>query len=335
MGRLLIVLFTFTLFFRADATVERRATIDVGSGGTKIAIADVETDTNTIVEVVMESSFPVPYQNSLDKSDDGTFDDETKNLGLHTFQKIKEITNQHQVEKIVAVATSAFRKSNNAVEFTKEVEAQTGIEVKIISQKEEGEIAFFSAMATGNYDPAETVVWDIGTGSMQITTMNEKGNLVVYMGEAMGSIAFKNHIISSIQEQDLAEVDTPNPLRIEDVKKADRYVRGFGRSAYPLIKKKIVSQKKVVGIGRLFYNSIRPVAAKEDIISRSGLRKYISNSLYKTDEEINNPYANVDVSNCILALGIMKSLHIRTIEAIETTSTKGLLVAPAYWNNQQ
>lgn len=317
-----------------NAEIERRAAIDIGSGGTKIAIADVEKTTNQIVQIILETSFPVPYQASLDKSEDGTFDVPTKTLGLKTFREIKEITDQYQVQKIVAIATSAFRKANNSNEFIAEIESQTKIRVRIIPQREEGEIAFFSALSSGEFNPDEVVVWDIGTGSLQITTKNASHGLSVYMGEQMGSVAFKNYIVDTIQENEIEEITSPNPMSEEDVKMADSYARAFARKAFPIIKQKINAKSTVVGIGRLFYQSIRPLASEGNVITRDGLRKFINHSLNKTDEELKNPFAHVDVSNCILTLAIMKALHIQEIMPIETTSTKGLLISPSLWDNE-
>lgn len=313
------------------ADVERRAAIDIGSGGTKVAIADVDTDTNIIIEVLFENSYPVPYQSSLDKSSDGTFDAETKAIALKTFVEIKDITNDFKVQKIAAIATSAFRKSNNSKELVQDIQNKTGIAIQVIPQREEGEIAFFSALASGEHNPQDVIVWDIGTGSLQMTTLNENNTLTVYMGENMGSVAFRNYIIDSLQEKDLTETNTPNPIDESDLKLADAYVRSFGRRAYPLIKEKIKADMPVLGIGRLFYNSIRPLASENNTITRKGLRTYINNSLNKTDDELNNPYANVDVTNCILTLAIMKALHIHEIQPIDTTTTKGLLISPNYW----
>jgi exopolyphosphatase/guanosine-5'-triphosphate,3'-diphosphate pyrophosphatase len=313
------------------ASIERRAAIDIGSGGTKVAIADVDKVTNQIVHIILETSFPVPYQASLDKSTDGTFDVETKELGLKTFKEIRELVNQYQVQKVVAIATSAFRKANNAKEFILEIEKQTEIHVQIIPQREEGEIAFFSALASGEFKSEEAVVWDIGTGSLQITTANSGEGLTVYMGEQMGSVAFKNYIVDAIQENDIENTTSPNPMSEQDLKSADSYARAFARKAYPIIKQKIQARGTVIGIGRLFYHSIRPLASEGAVITRSGLRKFIEDSLNKTDEELNNPFAHVDVSNCILTLAIMKALHIHEIQPIETTTTRGLLVSPSYW----
>jgi exopolyphosphatase/guanosine-5'-triphosphate,3'-diphosphate pyrophosphatase len=326
----LVVLFNLILN-PLQAEIERRAAIDVGSGGTKVLIADVDSDTKQIVNVVYENSFPVPYQSALDRSPDGTFDQATRELGLRTFKQIKEITDQHQVQRIAAVATSAFRKSNNGVEFAEQVNAETAIPLKIIPQKEEGEIAFYSAVSTGKFQEDEMLVWDIGTGSQQLTTTNEAHQLIVYMGETMGSIEFKNYIIDIVQDHDSDDIMTPNPISPTDLKVADSYARSFGRKAFPLIKDKIKNHVTVVGIGRLFFNSVRPLASEEGVITRDGLRAYISAALNKTDGDLNNPYANVDVPNCILVLAIMKALHIQEVYPLETTSTRGLLVNPSYW----
>jgi exopolyphosphatase/guanosine-5'-triphosphate,3'-diphosphate pyrophosphatase len=325
-----LICFSFVCF-HAHAEIERRAAIDIGSGSTKLAIADVDSETNKILTLIYEDSFPVPYQASLDKSEDGTFDNETKSQGIGVFKEIKELADQYRVQKIAAIATSAFRKANDIKNFIAAIAKQTQIHIQIIPQREEGEIAFFSALATGTYHYDDAVVWDIGTGSLQITTANTNGGITVYMGEQMGSVAFKNYIISVLQDNEVDEIDSPNPMNENDLKAADSYVRAFARKAYPIVKKKIQDQGPVVGIGRLFYHSVRPLASEDGIITRSGLRKYIENALNKTDEELDNPYAHVDVSNCILTLAVMKALHIQEIIPVETTSTQGLLVSPTYW----
>lgn len=330
----LVLFFVFSFSTLIHADIERRAAIDIGSGGTKLAIADIDTETNRIVQILVETSFPVPYQESLNRSSEGMIDEETKALGLKTFKEIKEMAEHCQVQKLAAIATSAFRKANNGKEFVEEIKQQTGIQIQIIHQREEGEIAFFSALASGEFDSDKMIVWDIGTGSLQMTTKNPGDSLTVYMGENMGSVAYKDYIVSQIQEKDLEEAFSPNPMTEEDLKWADSDAREFARKAYPIIKQKIQSHGTVIGIGRLFNHSIKPLASKGDVITRSKLRKVISESLYKTDEELNNPFAYVDVSNCILTLAIMKALHIQEIHPINTTTTKGLLLSPAYWNDK-
>lgn len=329
----LICVFVLSMLTQLQAAIERRAAIDIGSGSTKVAIADVDVESHQIVEVLFESSFSVPYQASLDRSKDQTFGAETRGLGLTTFKKIKEIADQHQVQKIVAIATSAFRKAGEAQDFVDEIERDTGIKVQVITQQEEGKIGFFSAASLGTYARQELVVVDIGTGSVQITAEEEEEEVTVYMGEQMGSVAFKNHIIAKIQERNLETVSSPNPMTKEDVKRADQRARSFGRGAYTSIKHKIAEHKSVVGIGRLFSHSVAPLVCQTEdrSITRKALRKFIKSALNKSDQELNSPFAHVDVTNCILTLALMKSLGIDVIKPVDTTTTKGLLVSPVYW----
>jgi exopolyphosphatase/guanosine-5'-triphosphate,3'-diphosphate pyrophosphatase len=315
-----------------EAGTEIRAALDIGSGSTKISIAEVNKTTNQIVQTLFDGSFPVPYQVSLEKSQDGSFDAEIREKGLNVFHEIKKMTESYGVEKIVAVATAAFREASNASEYAKEVSEKTAIDIQIITQPEEGKIAFFSAIAVNDVSPDDIVVWDIGTGSLQITTLTEEQNFCVLLGK-MGSVPFRDYVIEVLQDKDPTEVNTPNPISEDDFKEADRFARSLARKAYPTIKDKIKNQRQVIGIGRLFYHSIRPLLTDGNQLNRKDLRNYIAETLNKTDEELNDPYANVNLTNCILVLAYMKALHIQEVTAVDTTSAKGLLVYPAYWNN--
>lgn len=310
--------------------IERRAAIDVGSGSTKVTIADVDAISKKIMEIVFEDSFPVPYQASLESSYDGSFEEGIRNLGMRTFRQIKEIAEDYQVQKVAAVATAAFRDATNGDRFAKEVQKETDIPLRVIPQREEGTLAFFSGIAASDHNSDHLIVWDIGTGSFQMTTMNDSDDLSVFMG-GIGSIPFRNYIIDLIQGKNSDEIPTPNPMTEEDIKDADRYARSLGRKAYPIIKDKIKQpETKLIGIGRLFSNSIGPIG-EDNIIVRKDLRTYLDASVGLTDEELNNPYANVDVSNAILVLAFMKALHIHKIDIVDTKSTRGMLIYTPYW----
>lgn len=338
--RLLIINFflVLTLTFQVETTqvhpdintITRRAAIDVGSGSIKVAIADVETKTNKIAQTYFQGSYPVAFQASLENSIDGYFDDQTMQEALDVFEQIHLLAESCQVDQIQAIATEAFRVSGNGSYLAMLITEHTGIPFKIITQREEGVIAFDSAVSVSDYAAKDLVVWDIGTGSFQISTLNERNNLVIHMGH-YGSIPFRNYIIDIIQDKDIDLFESPNPLTEEDLKKADRFARSLARTAYPIIKERIKDESTtIVGIGRLFGSSIAP-CGYEGHITRKHLRKFIDSSLNQTDAQLNNPYAHVDVSNAILVLGFMKALHIQEIEVLETTSAKGLLTSKEYW----
>lgn len=311
--------------------VERRAAIDVGSGSTKICIADIDVNTNEIVQILFEGSFPVPYQSYLEMDPSKSFNTEIQEKGLAVFESIEKILAEHQVTHVKAVATEAFRKAGNGEEFARLVQAKTGIPLGIISQEDEGMIAFYSALFASRTNPHDLLVWDIGTGSFQIIAEQDMDHrLAIYM-QSMGSVPFRTYIIQEIQGKDPSLVKSPNPISQEDWEKADALARSMGRHALPYIKQKVGEvEGSIIGIGRLFATSVKPIGS-DGKISRKDLREFIRNSLGKTDEELGDPFANVNVSNAILVLGVMKALHLHEINIIETTSTKGILCYEPYW----
>lgn len=306
--------------------VERRAVIDVGSGGTKVLIVDVDTRTNEIINTIFENSFSVPYQTSLEKSSDKRFDSIVCEQGIKTFKEIKDLLDQHQVQKVSAIATEAFRKADNGESFAKHVKDLTNIPLRIISQQEEGVIAFNSALAVSKIDGKKVVVWDIGTGSFQMTTLDDENHYQVFTG-GLGSVPFKNYIINQIQGKNPDLITSPNPITEEDYKAIGRYARKLARQAERDLKSKInSSDMSIVGIGRLFRSSVLPNVSEGGTITRKGLRNFIRASLNKNDKDFKDAFGYVDLPNCIQVLECMKALHIHEISVIETTSTKGLAI---------
>lgn len=325
-----LILILLIIFSTSYADIERRMAVDIGSGSTKFAIADVDSESNQIVNLLLEDSIPVPYQKHL-QSDDGSFDEDIQKLGLEAFQKIKNFQQEYQVQKVKAIATEAFRNAINAEKYAKEVLKQTGIAIDIITQKQEGVLAFYSAAPSAE-DIDNMVVWDIGTGSLQIMTLNKQKDVSVFM-QPLGAIPIRDYIIEVIKEENLENTQTPNPLDEEDLKDADSYIRSIARKAYPIIKEKIAaSDRQVYGIGRLFYNGVGPYMTNPEVIERNSLRDFIAQSLNKSDEEFLDPnFANVDLSNCILVLGFMKALQIREVKLLNTTTAKGMMSYADYW----
>ncbi len=316
----------------SSAYIERRAVVDVGSGSTKFCIADVDTRTQQVVNVVLRESYAVPYQAAMEASYDHTFSVEVKERGLETFRTIDALCKEHGVQKVTAVATEAFRQSMNGEKFAAEVNEKTQIPLRIITQKEEGEIAFYSAASLVSDIPKEElVVWDIGTGSYQMSIGEKDQDLTVFMG-SVGSVPFKNYIVDVVQAGDSSQGTTLHPLTREEHLAADRYARALARKAYPNIKEKITSvDRKVSGIGRLFTNSLLPFAEDDQKITRADLRKFIESNYGKTKEEMNDPYSEANLSNAILVLGFMKALHIKEIRALDAASSQGMLTFPKYW----
>src|SRR3989338_4481043 len=87
---------------------------------------------------------------------------------LRVLSKFRRLAESHQVDKTVAVATSAVREAENGGEFLQTAAEQTGIRARVISGTEEARLIHLAAVyGVGAVDVA--VVVDIGGGSVEIT----------------------------------------------------------------------------------------------------------------------------------------------------------------------
>lgn len=320
------------LCFATENETIIRAAVDIGSGATKLKVAEVNLKTHKIEKVLVNQSFPVQYQEELEKSKDGKFNESVMNEGMEALKKCKEIALKEGAQKVVGVATASFRKATNAEEFIKRVHQETGIKIHIIDQHLEGVLGFEATTASAKCKPQDVVVWDIGGGSFQFTTLSEKGELLVYRG-LDASIPFKNHVIKQIKKEDPEHVGTPNPLNRDQLKDAGVSARQISTKVDTLFKEKIRnSQTKVIGIGNIFAYGIYPLVEKKDSFTMKELYEKVLKLEGKTDQDLGGgAYVNVGVTNPILVLGFMQTLGIHQMDIMDINNADGALVYSKFW----
>lgn len=327
-----VLFLLFSLRYRPFASNEEvRAAIDIGSGATNLKVAKVDTKTNKIIAILFEKSIPVPYQKHLEQSSDNTFDSEVMNQGTRAINTLKKLADGYEVKKVIAVATAAFRKASNAQEFAKHIEESTGVTVRIINQDEEGILAFRGALAVTPFKPEQMITWDIGGGSMQLTTLSPEGTYLVEKG-ATASIPFKNGVIQEIKHQDPKNVQSPNPMTLEEMQAAVAFAGKSAQSTPSFIKTKIQEPKQVIiGVGSLFNYAIRPLV-DGSLVRPDTLQKAVEGMANKTDEQLpGGALAEVAVTNPLLVLGYMKELGIPQVEIVQVNNADGALTYPPYW----
>ena len=94
---------------------------------------------------------------------------EAMQTGLRTFSRFRRLAESHEVEEILAAATSAVREAKNGGEFLTAVEQETGIQTQVISGTEEARLIHLAAIYGVDVAGASAVVIDIGGGSVEIT----------------------------------------------------------------------------------------------------------------------------------------------------------------------
>lgn len=93
---------------------------------------------------------------------------EAMTAALAALSKFERLASSHQVDAVLAAATSATREAENGGAFLKAIEQQTGIRPRIITGMEEARLIHRAAVY-GVDTPKAAVVIDIGGGSVEIT----------------------------------------------------------------------------------------------------------------------------------------------------------------------
>lgn len=318
-----------------DPDVVVRAALDVGSGATKLRVAEVNLRNHKIERILTTQSFSVPYQEQLLQSKDGTFNDQVMTTGLDAMKQSAEIARKYGAEKVIAVATAAFRKAHNAPEFIDRIYNETGIPVYVIDQELEGKLAFQAAQSELGVNPLNLVVWDIGGGSLQLTAMNSQHHYVIYRGHE-ASIPFRNHVIEKIERKSLQDTSSPNPMTFEQIFQSMRHARYVASEVDHYFKHKISEpQTVVVGVGNIFSYQIMPMLGNKETITMNELAKSVNSLVGKTDKDVGGgDFANVYVTNAILVLGHMDALNIQKMQIADINPADGALVYSPFWQQK-
>ncbi len=309
-----------------------RAAIDIGSGATKLRVAEVNLRTHKIDRILINESFPVQYQEHLSKSPNNTFDDEVMQTGIDAIKKSEQIASQYHPQKIIAVATASFRKAANSQAFIDKIFKTTGVRVYVIDQELEGKLAFNAVLSQEEGDPSNLVVWDIGGGSLQLTALNQQGGYLIYRGD-IASIQFKNMVIEDIQHKNSNQVSTPNPMTASEIQQGVVKAREIAQKVDQVFKERIRQPNAhLVGVGNIFAYGIYPKVDKKSPFSQQDLSQATFGLANKTDQQLGGgDYANVQLTNAILVLGYMQALNIPQMAVLDINNADGALIYPDFW----
>jgi exopolyphosphatase/guanosine-5'-triphosphate,3'-diphosphate pyrophosphatase len=95
--------------------------------------------------------------------------EEAMSAALQALSKFRRLAESHQVDQILAAATSATREAENGGEFLAAIERETGIRPQVISGVEEARLIHLAAVYGVDVAGESAVAIDIGGGSVEIT----------------------------------------------------------------------------------------------------------------------------------------------------------------------
>jgi exopolyphosphatase / guanosine-5'-triphosphate,3'-diphosphate pyrophosphatase len=142
----------------------RLAAIDIGTNSVHMIVVRVRPDFS--FEVVDREKEMVRL--GAGGLDGKRLTPEAMTAALQALSKFARLAESHQVDEVLAVATSATREAENGGAFLKAIERKTGIRARIITGTEEARLIHLAAVY-GVDTPKPAVVIDIGGGSVEIT----------------------------------------------------------------------------------------------------------------------------------------------------------------------
>eukprot|EP00746_Dinoflagellata_sp_MGD_P002698 gnl/MRDRNA2_/MRDRNA2_105272_c0_seq1.p1 gnl/MRDRNA2_/MRDRNA2_105272_c0~~gnl/MRDRNA2_/MRDRNA2_105272_c0_seq1.p1 ORF type:complete len:386 (+),score=79.14 gnl/MRDRNA2_/MRDRNA2_105272_c0_seq1:132-1160(+) len=227
-------------------SLERRLAIDIGSGTTKLMVADVDIKRQCVVQVVLTREVPVLYGISSKQSSDGCLTEAIQQEGLKTLKEMLAAADTLKPKCITAVATEVFRRAPNGREFARRISEEVGICVSVIDQSQEAQLGLFTAAALAPIPLKELIMWDCGGSSFQLVSCGPSGidgELQMLLGPLGDSVA--TALLVEIQGCHLKDKHTPNPATHEECKELIKRLK----QCMPVVPEWLHGSQGVVGIG--------------------------------------------------------------------------------------
>jgi exopolyphosphatase/guanosine-5'-triphosphate,3'-diphosphate pyrophosphatase len=312
----LFVCFSSCSHFTSKNCIIRKGAFDIGSGSTKAIFAVINKCEGKIVEVLYEKQSPLKFKASM-RYNDKLIPSTLQIKANKVLKKWKAQGEKLGVTEYSAVATEVFRQATNGSRFIKKLSQETLIPIKIITQEDEAIIGFWAGVASSEQSSEKVLVWDIGGGSMQMSHLNDEGQMKFYLGK-IASVSFKQRISGNM---------SPNPLLPVGAKQAVIKARNLAKIDIPQDFIKSIQSKEVIGIGGVHYHSLGKKLNYAPYSSELLNQKLLTTS-YLTDKQIGGSYSATDVTNMALVLGFMKALNVNRVIPIKANLAHGLLLAP-------
>ncbi|XZF13472.1 Ppx/GppA phosphatase family protein [Chitinophagaceae bacterium MMS25-I14] len=174
------------------------AAIDIGSNAARLLISEASVYRDGIVDYTKLNLLRIPLRLGFDVFETGVIGEEKKKQLIETLKAYRHLMNIYKVETWRACATSAMRDARNSAEIMEEVKRQTGINIDLISGKEEANIIYETHIAENLNHNNSYLYIDVGGGSTEVTLFSQ-GKTVFKESFNIGTIRLLHNQVT--QEQ--------------------------------------------------------------------------------------------------------------------------------------
>ena len=230
------------MLIRSAADAPRRtAIIDLGSNSARVIVMNSVAGWSYHLEDEIREI--VRLRKGLTR--DGLADD-AMTRGLITLRLFQQFCESLKVDHIIATATSAVREAANGAAFLERVEAETGLQLRILDGDEEARYGVLGALGAVNLENG--VVVDIGGGSAQVSQVRGR-RFVRGQALTLGALALTERFVHSdpISKAELQAVQTEISRQLDGVAwlagEPSETIVGLGGTIRNLAKIEVARQK--------------------------------------------------------------------------------------------
>jgi exopolyphosphatase / guanosine-5'-triphosphate,3'-diphosphate pyrophosphatase len=169
------------------------AAIDIGSNTTRVLVAEPREGQ---LRTIMEQRAYTRIGKSA-RRNGAVVEEKVREIAEAVATQVR-LAQEVGAEAIRTVATAAIRDADNQDDVVAEIERIAGVDVEVLSEHEEGRLAFVGATKTlGHPAPGEIGVVDVGGGSTEVVTGTIVGGVEEVRSFAIGSGLLADTFLSS------------------------------------------------------------------------------------------------------------------------------------------
>ncbi len=161
----------------------RCAAIDIGSNAVRLLIAEQGSSgrLKTLADL------RVPLRLGQDTFTKGFITKSSREKLVFAFQQFLKTSKKYDVDRVVAIATSAFREAKNGNKVIREMKKETGIPIQMINGRIEATMVHRAVHKTVNASGRKSLLLDIGGGSLELVVANQ-GRMLTAKSLPLGTV---------------------------------------------------------------------------------------------------------------------------------------------------
>jgi exopolyphosphatase/guanosine-5'-triphosphate,3'-diphosphate pyrophosphatase len=179
------------------------AAIDIGSNAARLLISEVVKHDKEI-EFNKLNLIRIPLRLGFDVFEKGYIGFRKKKMLINTIDAFSALMKVYEVDNYIACATSAMRDASNSKEIIREIKADTGIKVEVISGDLEAEIIYENHIAELLDDSKSYLYIDVGGGSTEVTLFH-KSTVAFQKSFNIGTVRLLTNKVEDATWEDLKQ----------------------------------------------------------------------------------------------------------------------------------